>query len=223
MSHIYLAPNAIDMIKKLPPVNGRNGDYGRCYFFKKDNNKKVLFKLFYPPGCEESFPIDTYYNDNQVIIGYTIPYFPGRNLWFKFNDKDEINKLIKAYYLALEILKQHPDILMTDLVFYNILYDSKTNAFYFIDTDKWEVKENGYLENIDNFTKQIMLVLTTFMLKWRDHLLHDKKELYELYCDFVYGRNLNGLFPEFLRILEREISEIKGEKVKTLGELKLLK
>ena len=229
MSHIHISKEEIERIKSLKAVNGKNGDYGKCYFL----NKKTLFKLFYPPGCEEelhfvgrksdyiSFPINTYYDDKMNIVGYTIKYFPGRNLWFGFRPNDEIEKLKSAYFKAIDVIKKHPDVLMKDLICYNMMYDSTTNAFYLIDTDKWIVGEDTYFTNAYKFDKQIMFIFTTLFLRWRDYSLNEIKSLRDIYKEYVYDVKRLGIFPDFLTEVSKLVSERKEEEVKTIGDLRI--
>lgn len=203
------------------------GKEGACYYLEDDN---IVAKIYYYFSANRqvyfdsessrliTFPIDILIDScSNSITGYT--FNPTRGEHFKngFRNFLSLEDLKKAYQeICLEI-KKYPNIYMDDNCLDNILFDYVNKRMSLIDTSRWYPKEDSLERNLEIFNWQIMTALCQGNLDWVNNPLNRDNKLFELYR--MHKLEIQSLPMEFLEELERKVSEIKGEKVKTIGDL----
>jgi len=206
-----------------------NGKEGTCYLPEDDNKIVKIFhdwnkstKLYFDnlSNSQIAFPIDTLYDYSDNLIGYTMYYLGGIKFKNGFKDELDIQELKCCYLKIKDIIKSYKNIYMFDNCLDNMLYDYKLKRINIIDTSRWYEKENGYLENINEFNWQMMNVLLK-TINYKQYKLNHDNRLFELYIAYQYLEQIPSLFIEFLSELELKVSEYKGIKVKTIKDLQI--
>lgn len=109
--------------------------------------KKIYYeprKLKYDFSQYESeriaFPISYLYDRESVIsdivVGEIMYYLPGSMISWYTCQNIKFTEFIVFYRQIIEEIRKYPEILMVDLGYPNILYDSES-GFYLIDTTRW--------------------------------------------------------------------------------------
>ena len=239
MGVVRLNYQQMDEIRKNKPIG--TGKEGSCYFL--DNNKIIKLyhsffrhnKLYFVNLKDEriAFPIDIiYYENTNLMVGYTRPYLNGVNLVNGFPRELNLNSLKQAYNELKKLIEKYQNIYMDDMCLDNILYNPN-NYFSLIDTSRWYPKENGYIESINDIN--LMFIASLFKNVDKEMFYEDNffMELYNLYhqyeiefdkriCGMKYDKiNIECLFIECLKIIEQKISEIKEYKVEKIKDLQI--
>ena len=226
---VLVSEKEIERLKSSKPMG--QGKEGTCYF--QGNGSKII-KLFYEKELERhneisftnmyheqiAFPIDVLINEKGETIGYTMNYLSGIKIINGLNDSLSIEDLKKAYFNMRIIILKLKNIYMEDNCLENMLYDYQKNRINLIDTSRWYEKLDGQIGSINNFNRQLITALIN-SIDFKHHKLNHDKRLFEMYLDYRKTEDVLSLFIEFLNEIEKKVSEYKGEKVKTIGELKV--
>ena len=226
---VLVSEKEIERLKSSKPMGA--GNEGTCYF--GDNGSKIV-KLFCEKEIERhieisftnmhheqiAFPIDVLINEKGETIGYTMNYLSGIKIINGLNDSLSIEDLKKAYFSMRIIILKLKNIYMEDNCLENMLYDYQNNRINLIDTSRWYEKLDGQIGSINKFNRQLITALIN-NINFKHHKLNHDKRLFEMYLDYKKSEDVISLFIEFLNELEIKVSEYKGEKVKTIGELKV--
>lgn len=205
------------------------GKEGSCYFLKQEHQVVKIYhiwdskrKIYFDQGSDRiAFPNKILLDkETNILVGYTMNYLEGIKFLDGFQDKLSLEELKKSYQELKEIIKNLKDIYMDDNCLENMLYDYNLKRINLIDTSRWYPKENGYIENINEYNWQMITALLR-SINWKNFKLNQEKKLYELYLIYDHLENIPNLFLEFLEELENKVSEYKGYKVKKINELKL--
>ena len=235
---VLVSDREIEEIKYSQPVG--YGHEGICYLTEDDNK---IVKLFFDT-CKDkfkkisfsnlnnnqiAFPIDILYDKHNRIIGYTMNYINGEKLLDGFSESLLLSNLKQAYMNMRLIILNLKDIYMDDNCLENMIYDYSRNKINIIDTSRWYEKRDGHIESICDFNWQMMEALR-LTINFENSKLNQDDKLHKIYLEFQESKNyieyekskcLISLFLEFLLELEKKASEYKGEKVKTIKDLKI--
>ena len=220
------------------------GKEGKVYFQEDDNGVVKIFhsflkqkKLFFAGLTDNkiAFPKDILlYENTDLIIGYTMTFFQGRNLAEGFPSYLDI-ELLKKECLELEkLVIKYKDIFMDDICLDNIFYNNVKKYFSLIDTSRWYYENNGYIKSINELNWALISGLLLNLDIENSSIINDNfyKEMYNIYYQYCLERNkkfngmnytninINGLFLEFLNTIINKLSDIKGFKVKKISDLK---
>ena len=117
-----------------------SGKEGRCFLIDSKTVLKLYhsffrnIKLYFDNYVDSNiaFPKDLiYYDDTDLLAGYTMPYLYGNNILSGFKNDLNINELKYAYIKLKDLIKKYNDIYMDDLCLENIIYDGRTSNFKF--------------------------------------------------------------------------------------------
>lgn len=205
------------------------GKEGKCYL---PNNGNKLVKIFDEEykvekinfvGLENSqiaFPIDTLYDKNGNLRGYTMYYLVGEKFINGFLEDLKLQDLKQVYLKTRILMLKLKNIYMDDNCLENMLYDYQQNKINLIDTSGWYQELDGEIKSINEFNWQMMSALLK-NVNWKQYKFNHDKQLLDLYLTYKYTSftGIESLFIEFLNELELKVSEYKGEKVKTIKDL----
>ncbi len=214
-----------------------SGKEGACYFLDSKTiiklfhilrgNRKINFKGYKSDNI--AFPIDIYYyDDTNLIEGYTMNYLKGMSLSKGFDSSLLIDDLKNAYNKIRMEIEKYPNIYMDDLVSVNILYDYNSNNFNIIDTSKWYKKKDAKLINISKLNAILIDKLLDILKNSYKEIINEDSKLnllYQEYNNILMGfQYLEKVYnPElFLEFVDRlvKILNNREKKVETIGDLK---
>lgn len=227
MGHVLVE---LKTLKNQKNKLGKEGREGICYilpnnkviklFHGLDKDRKILFDNLY--NSQIAFPIDILYdNQSNLIAGYTMEYLQGECMLDGLRKDIDIQDLKSAYLKIRIIMLKYKNIYMDDLCLENILYDYKNNNINIIDTSSWYEKQDGFIDNIENFNWQLMTALL-YSININYVQLKQNKEINEILKMYENHIHDISMFLEFLNNLEKYVSENNGQKVKTIKDMSLL-
>ena len=107
------------------------------------------------------FP-EEYIYENGKIVGEISKYIKSKPIDESFNDKADVNEIIRSYELVKNDLYLYDNINMADLCPVNILY-SNQNGFHIIDTTEWTLQDDSLKHNIYYFNMSLIDALIDYL------------------------------------------------------------
>ena len=242
MGVIRLNYQQIDEIRKNKPLG--IGKEGSCYLYKNNEVIKLYHsffrtnKLYFADLKDKNiaFPKDIIlYENTDLILGYTMPYFKGVNIVNGFSKDLDLETLKYSFIILKDLIKKYKDIYMDDMCLDNIFYNDNNSSFSLIDTSRWYPKADGYKDSINDINWIFVAGLLINIKGIKKNIYEDNifRDLYAIYYKYEleankrisgmsYDKiNIDGLFKDFLINTEKKVSEVKGYKVKKISDLKI--
>lgn len=246
MGRVLVDRDTVEEMKKAPLIG--SGKEGQCYF---TNDPDVIVKIFYYYDKYRQVHFDNRYHEqiaypidilidkeSKLITGYTMPYLKGQKFENGFPKYMKIEDLKNAYYDMRDIIMDLGSIYTNDNCLENMFYDVKEKCINLIDTSRWYNTLFGYVHSVCDFNFFMTHALFQVYDYNNSEIKKTKriKELYKFYDEYLYYerqyslrhanyesvKHLTTLFEDLLEEIETLMSEYKGEKVKTIGDISIL-
>ena len=107
------------------------------------------------------FPIEYIYENGQVV-GEISKYIKSEAISSSFDEKANVNRIIKSFESVLGDMYLYQDIDMQDLCYVNILYSNRL-GFHIIDTTEWEIKKDSLRNNVHRLNISLIDALVEYL------------------------------------------------------------